>query len=77
MREHLIGQIKEMLGSLVDEIVDIDHYLENKSEKELKAIIISTSTPPKFENFSQQNSNVHPPSFKKMSYEIDSNNGRM
>ena len=39
MREHLIGQIKEMLGSLVDEIVDIDHYLENKSEKELKAII--------------------------------------
>ena len=39
MREHLINQIKEMLGSLVDEIVDIDYYLENKSEKELKAII--------------------------------------
>ena len=39
MREHLINQIKEMLGSLVDEIVDIDSYLENKSEKELKAII--------------------------------------
>lgn len=39
MREHLINQIKEMLGSLVNEIVDIDSYLENKSEKELKAII--------------------------------------
>lgn len=39
MREHLINQIKEMLGSLVDEIVDINSYLENKSEKELKAII--------------------------------------
>ena len=39
MREHLINQIKEMLGSLVDEIVDIDYYLENKSEKELKQII--------------------------------------
>lgn len=39
MREHLINQIKEMLGSLANEIVDIDYYLENKSEKELKAII--------------------------------------
>ena len=39
MREHLIEQIKEMLGSLVDEIVDINSYLEHKSEKELKAII--------------------------------------
>ena len=39
MREHLINQIKEMLGTLVDEIVDIDSYLEHKSEKELKAII--------------------------------------
>ena len=39
MREHLINQIKEMLGPLVDEIVIIDYYLENKSEKELKAII--------------------------------------
>ena len=39
MREHLINQIKEILGSLVDEIVDIDSYLEHKTEKELKAII--------------------------------------
>lgn len=39
MREHLINQIKEMLGSLVDEILNIDSYLEHKSEKELKAII--------------------------------------
>ena len=39
MREHLTNQIKEMLGTLVDEIMDIDSYLENKSEKELKAII--------------------------------------
>lgn len=39
MREHLIEQIKELLGTLVEEIVDIDKYLEHKSEKELKAII--------------------------------------
>ena len=39
MREHLINQIKEMLGTLVDEILDIDSYLEHKSEKELKQII--------------------------------------
>lgn len=39
MREHLINQIKEMLGTLVQEIVNIDSYLEHKSEKELKAII--------------------------------------
>ena len=39
MREHLINQIKELLGTLVDEIVDIDSFLEHKSEKELKAII--------------------------------------
>ena len=39
MREYLINQIKEMLGPLVDEILNIDSYLEHKSEKELKAII--------------------------------------
>ena len=39
MREHLIEQIKELLGPLVDEILNIDSYLEHKSEKELKAII--------------------------------------
>lgn len=41
--------------------------------EELKAIIISTSTPPKFENFTQQNSNVHPPSFRKTSFETNQN----
>ena len=39
MREHLINQIKEMLGTLVEEVINVDSYLENKSEKELKAII--------------------------------------
>lgn len=39
IRHGLIIQIKEMLGTLANEIVDIDYYLENKSEKELKAII--------------------------------------
>lgn len=41
--------------------------------EELKAIIISTSTPPKFENFAQQNSNVHPPSFRKTTFETNQN----
>ena len=39
MREHLINQIKEMLGTLVEEVINVDSYLENKSEKELKMII--------------------------------------
>lgn len=39
--------------------------------EELKAIIISTSIPPKFENFTQQNSNVHPPSFRKTNFETN------
>lgn len=39
MREHLTNQIKEMLGPLVDETLDIDRILARKSEKELKAII--------------------------------------
>lgn len=33
--------------------------------EELKAIIISTSTPPKFENFAQQNTNINPPKFNQ------------
>lgn len=41
--------------------------------EELKAIIISTSTPPKFENFTQQNSNIHPPSFRKTNFETNQN----
>jgi hypothetical protein len=41
--------------------------------EELKTTIISTSTPPKFENFTQQNSNVHPPSFRKTSFETNQN----
>lgn len=32
---------------------------------ELKSIIPTTSTPPKFENFAQQNTNVNPPTFNK------------
>lgn len=39
IRHGLIIQIKEMLGPLANEIVNIDYYLENTSEKELKAII--------------------------------------
>ena len=39
MREHLINQIKEMLGTLVEEVINVDSYLEHKSEKELKVII--------------------------------------
>lgn len=39
MREHLINQIKEMVGTLVQETVDIDYYLEGKSEKQLKEIV--------------------------------------
>ena len=39
MRQHLINQIKEMLGTLVEEVIDVDSYLEHKSEKELKMII--------------------------------------
>ena len=41
--------------------------------EDLKSIIISTSTPPKFENFAQQNSNVHPPSFRKTNFEPNQN----
>ena len=36
---------------------------------ELKSIIPTTSTPPKFENFAQQNTNVNPPVFSKPSKE--------
>ena len=39
MRQHLINQIKEMVGTLVEEVIDVDSYLEHKSEKELKMII--------------------------------------
>ena len=39
MREHLINQIKEMLGTLVEDVINVDSYLENKSEKELKMIV--------------------------------------
>lgn len=39
MREHLINQIKESLGPLVEEIINIDSYLEQQSEKDLKMII--------------------------------------
>nr|DAX05829.1 MAG TPA: hypothetical protein [Caudoviricetes sp.] len=39
MREYLTNQIKEMLGTLVEEVINVDSYLEHKSEKELKSII--------------------------------------
>lgn len=39
MREQLINQIKESLGPLANEIINIDSYLEHQSEKELKTII--------------------------------------
>jgi hypothetical protein len=41
--------------------------------EELKSILISTSTPPKFEKFTQQNSNVNPPSFIKPNFENNQN----
>ena len=39
MRKHLINQIKELLRILVEEVIDVDSYLEHKSEQELKLII--------------------------------------
>ena len=39
MREHLINQIKEILETLVEEVINVDSYLKNKSEQELKLII--------------------------------------
>lgn len=41
--------------------------------EELKSILISTSTPPKFEKFAQQNTNVNPPSYTKPYYENNQN----
>lgn len=41
--------------------------------EELKSILISTSTPPKFEKFAQQNTNVNPPNFTKPKYENNQN----
>ena len=39
MRKHLIKQIKEILPTLVEEVINVDSYLKNKSEQELKIII--------------------------------------
>lgn len=39
MREQLINQIKEILETLVEEVINVDSYLKNKSEQELKLII--------------------------------------
>lgn len=39
MREQLTNQIKEILGTLVEEVINVDSYLKNKSEQELKIII--------------------------------------
>lgn len=38
MREQLISQIKEILGTLAEEVINVDSYLKNKSEQELKII---------------------------------------
>lgn len=38
MREQLINQIKEILETLVEEAINVDSYLKNKSEQELKII---------------------------------------
>ena len=43
----------------------IQNWTIASNVEELKAIIISTSTPPKFENFSQQNTNINPPKFNQ------------
>lgn len=40
MREHLINQIKEMLGALVCKRMDIDEILKDKTEDQLKRIIV-------------------------------------
>lgn len=39
MREHLINKIKEILGSLADEILNLDDVLNSRSDEELKLII--------------------------------------
>ena len=38
MKQQLINQIKEILGMLVEEVINVDSYLKNKSEQELKII---------------------------------------
>ena len=40
MREHLINQIKEMLGALVCKRMNIDEILKDKTEDQLKRIIV-------------------------------------
>lgn len=39
MKEQLINQIKEILETLVEEVINVDSYLKNKTEQELKLII--------------------------------------
>ena len=41
MREHLINQIKEMLGPLVCKRMNIDEILKDKTEEQLKRIIVA------------------------------------
>lgn len=41
MREHLINQIKEMLGALVCKRMNIDEILKDKTEEQLKRIIVA------------------------------------
>lgn len=41
MKEHLINQIKEMLGALVCKRMNIDEILKDKTEDQLKRIIVA------------------------------------
>lgn len=41
MREQLINQIKEMLGPLVCKRMNIDEILKDKTEEQLKRIIVA------------------------------------
>lgn len=43
----------------------LQNWTTAQNVDELKSIIAITSTPPKFENFAQQNSNINPPTFNK------------
>lgn len=51
----------------------IQNWTTAGNVEELKLIVISTSNPPKFEKFTQQNTNVNPPSFSKQNYENNQN----
>lgn len=57
MKENLINQIKEMLGPLANEKINVDCYLEFSSEEELKAIIRRIKTQNKLWQESKRRNN--------------------